>query len=96
MLTAHAVNRAFGAHLREARAKANLSQSQLSTKSGIGRTTIANMELGTQAATIFQIFLLADALEISPESLLPDYNRMRSVDADLERLMRYRQSILAQ
>ena len=96
MTVTHAfeINKAFGEQLRAARERAGISQSELATRSQIGRTTIANMEIGGQAATLYQMFALARALDIEPSSLLPRLSE-RSTDDDLvERLLRQRQAIL--
>ena len=89
------VNRAFGEKLRSTRDKAGLSQAELASRSSTGRTTIANMEIGGQAATVFQLFALAQALGVTPADLLPDLPSTTSSD-DIQRLLLRRQAILSQ
>jgi transcriptional regulator with XRE-family HTH domain len=94
MLSPYEVNRAFGVRLRTARDQAQFSQSQLAARSEIGRTTIANMELGAQAATVFQIVRLAQAMGLEPRDLLPDLSQVATDDADVARMIRHREAIL--
>jgi HTH-type transcriptional regulator/antitoxin HipB len=95
VLNAFEVNRAFGERLRAERERAGVSQAELATRSGIGRTTIANMEIGGQAATLFQMIVLAGALSIEPGSLLPTVPERTTDDDVVERLLRQRQAILS-
>lgn len=92
VLSAFDVNRAFGVKLRTLRDRARLSQIQLAERSKVGRTTIANMEAGAQAASIFQIFALATAMGVSPHELLPDLSSY--AESDVDRMMRTRAAIL--
>ena len=88
------VNKAFGERLRAERERAGISQVELATRSQIGRTTIANMEIGGQDATLYQMFVLAGALGIEPATLLPRLSEESTNDAIVERLLRQRQAIL--
>lgn len=89
------VNKAFGERLRAERERASVSQSELATRSRIGRTTIANMEVGGQAATLYQMYVLAEALGIEPTALLPRLSERLTHDDIVERLLRQRQAILS-
>ena len=95
MLHAFEVNKAFGERLRAERERAGISQTELATRAQIGRTTIANMEIGGQAATIYQMFVLAGALGIEPAILLPRLSERSTDDDVVERLLRQRQAILS-
>lgn len=57
--------------LKNCRIRAGLTQEQLAEKSGVSRTTIANIERGSQeflkSSTIIK---LADALKVDPQVLL--------------------------
>ena len=88
------VNQAFGDQLRAAREKAGLSQNELAAKSGVRRTTIANMELGAQTVTILQLMQFATALDVEPRELLPVLSQSRPDDAEFKRMMRQREAIL--
>ncbi len=93
MLNAVDVNKAFGETLRTLRDRSGVSQTELASRSGLGRTTIANMELGGQAATVFQLYVLAHALGAEPAELLPDIAHAWASD-DAARLIRNREAIL--
>ncbi|MGH7751080.1 MAG: helix-turn-helix domain-containing protein [Candidatus Dormibacteria bacterium] len=93
-ISAEDVNRRFGAYLLRGRERAGLTQLELARRAGIGRTTVANMELGAQAATIYQLIALASALGVDPGSLLPDRPATTQNDALVDRHVRLRRSLL--
>jgi transcriptional regulator with XRE-family HTH domain len=66
--------RAFGHTLRQARLDAGLTQRLLAERVGLRRTSITNIERGTQHISLHQLFLLAGALGVRPDELLPDAN----------------------
>jgi transcriptional regulator with XRE-family HTH domain len=61
----------FGQRLREVRKAAGMTQHGLAEQIGLGRTSIANIERGTQAVALDQWLRLADVLEVRPMDLLP-------------------------
>lgn len=54
-----------GARIKSLRVQKGLSQDQLSSKSNVERTFIANLELGKKNVTIDILVKITDALEIS-------------------------------
>ena len=62
----------FGARIRAARKKANLSPQALGHLVGLSRSSIVNLELGRQRAPVHVIWNLAHALRISVSDLVPD------------------------
>ena len=60
----------FGALLRELREKKGLTQAQLGTDANLDRTYISLMERGLRKPTINTLFALANALNISPSSIV--------------------------
>lgn len=64
--------REFGRSLKKARAEAKLTQREVAGRVGLTRTSITNIERGTQHISLHQLFLLASAVGVSPEELLPD------------------------
>ena len=57
--------------LKKYRIAAGLTQEQLAEKSGISRTTIANIERGSQSfVKSSTVIKLADALKVAPQVLL--------------------------
>lgn len=93
MLYAFEVNRAFGRRLREVRERKGISQQDLAVRSEIGRTTIANIEMGGQSTSLFQMLALARALGIAPQELLPDASQEPASDL-VKRLERQRELLL--
>ena len=65
-----AIAAAVGASLRTRRRNLNLSYRELSRASGVGVSTIFHAEAGDTMLRVDTLLLLADALVISPETLL--------------------------
>jgi len=65
-----AVARRFGANLRRARRRANLSQEQLGSRASLHRTAIGLLERGARMPRVDTLVKLATALEISPGELI--------------------------
>lgn len=61
---------AFGNALREARAKAKLSQEALALASGIDRTFVSMLERGVRQPALSTVFALSSALGTTPTSLV--------------------------
>ena len=59
----------FGRRLRAARGK--VSQAELGRRVGLSRASIVNVEAGRQRVSLHMLQAFADALTVSPESLLP-------------------------
>jgi transcriptional regulator with XRE-family HTH domain len=72
---------AFGRALRSARKEAELTQNDVARRVGLSRTSITNIERGSQHISLHQLFLLASAVGVEPATLLPDG------DAALEELV---------
>lgn len=58
--------------MKAARNDAGLTQQQVATRVKLTRTSITNIERGTQHIALHQLFLLADAVGVSVDALLPD------------------------
>ena len=65
------INKAFGGRLRAERRRSLLTQEDLARRVGIGRTTIANIEMGRQSVSVPLLYRLAASLGVAPENLLP-------------------------
>lgn len=61
---------AFGKVIEELRKKAGLSQERLSFACNRHRTYVSLIERGKNAPSITTLWLLADALDVSPTSLI--------------------------
>jgi len=64
------LNKAFGQILKEKRQSKKFTQSSLAEKSGLSRSYLSNLEVGSQDPSINTIFLLAKTLEIKPSVLV--------------------------
>jgi transcriptional regulator with XRE-family HTH domain len=62
----------FGKKFRKARGEADLTQAQVAKRVGLSRTSVTNIERGTQHISLHQLFLLASAVGSEPADLLPD------------------------
>jgi transcriptional regulator with XRE-family HTH domain len=72
MTDPHEVNRLVAELLQKARAEAGMTQAELAAKAEISRATVANIEVGAQSVSVYQLLRLADALGVPPEHLLPE------------------------
>src|SRR3954470_13415987 len=70
------VDAAFGRRLAEARASANLLQQELGQKMGLSRTSISNIERGSRAVYLDQVFQAANILGVELSELLPSLDRI--------------------
>ena len=61
----------FGILVRRNRRRLKLSQAMLAERVGLTRTSITNIESGRQKILLHHLFLLAEALNVSPQALLP-------------------------
>jgi transcriptional regulator with XRE-family HTH domain len=61
----------FGQLLREARTAADLTQHEVAARVGLTRTSITNIERGSQHISLHQLFLIANAVGKKPSDLLP-------------------------
>jgi transcriptional regulator with XRE-family HTH domain len=64
--------RAFGETLRGFRQDAGLSQEELAHRAGLDRTYVGSVERGERNIAILNVVKLANALGVSPASLLRD------------------------
>ncbi|MGY6204234.1 helix-turn-helix domain-containing protein [Paraburkholderia strydomiana] len=74
----------FGRLLKQRRKEAKLTQDELASRIGLGRTSVTNIELGRQPVSLQLLYELADAIGTDPVSLLPSRRRMSPLPADLE------------
>lgn len=65
------INGSFGQKLSRIRKSRGFSQSELASRLGLSRTTIANLEGGKQNVHLYQVFVLARALDAPVEMLMP-------------------------
>lgn len=77
----HKVYLEFGTRLRRARKSRELSQDELALRAGIGRATIATIEMGKQTVALHQLYSLSEALHISLDQLLPPQESKELIQA---------------
>lgn len=61
----------FGRALKQLRTNAHLTQDELATRVGLGRTSVTNIEQGRQHVPLHMLFELASAVGVEPVALLP-------------------------
>lgn len=61
----------IGQLIRAARREAGLTQDQVAERLGLTRTSITNIESGRQRFQVHVLFLLAEALGVTPIAFLP-------------------------
>lgn len=86
MIHAHDVNQQVGELVRNARADAGMTQAELAARSDMSRASIANIEIGIQSISIYQLLCLANALNLEPSQLLPRMRLNPSDDPEARRL----------
>ena len=64
--------REFGQRVKLARNAAKMSQERVADVVGLNRTSITNIERGRQHITLHTLYLLASAVGVSPQALLPE------------------------
>lgn len=67
---------AVGETIRTERLSQRLTQVELAKRAGCGRTTLVNIEMGHQSATLEVLIELAEALKVLPGDLLNKACRM--------------------
>ncbi|ARU60941.1 hypothetical protein CBW65_07480 [Tumebacillus avium] len=72
----------IGKKIREARENKSWTQSDLSTKVDLTRTSVTNIELGRQKIQIHVLYNFARALSISPHELLPQLDDLIGLALD--------------
>ena len=66
-----------GQRIGRIRNEAKLSQTALAKRCRLTRGSIANIELGNQRATLHTLWMIAEALDVEPSSLLPVRGELR-------------------
>jgi transcriptional regulator with XRE-family HTH domain len=75
----------FGRLLRSARHAATLSQHELGERVGLSRTSITNIERGSQPVALHTFIRLASAVGVPAAELLPKSQAVSSSSAALKR-----------
>ena len=76
----------FGKLVRRHRKRLGFTQDHLAERIALARTSITNIERGRQKILLHQLILLADALSVSPEALIPS-ERVTETSVDFDRKM---------
>jgi transcriptional regulator with XRE-family HTH domain len=61
----------IGKQIRASRRELNVTQSQLAKRVGVTRTSIANIEAGTQKLPLHLLYRICEALKVEASELLP-------------------------
>lgn len=77
--------RAVGERVRGARNAARMTQTALAARLGITRSSVANLEAGRQRIPLHVFAAVAESLDVTPASLLPEKITVLG-DAELSRL----------
>ena len=68
--------RAFGKLVQAHRLRLEgMTQAELGRRVDLSRTSVNNIENGRHHASLHQLFAIAEALQVSPEALLPDWRQ---------------------
>lgn len=69
---------AIGIRIRQERERRDLTQEELAGRSGIGRTSLTNIEAGRQRLLVHQLWRIARALSVQPRGLFPDLQSVKA------------------
>ena len=83
MSVQHRLSRQVGQRIAMLRHQQRLSSRELAQRLGWPRDTLVNFELGRRAITVERLEAIAQALNVSPASLLIDDARLRELIARL-------------
>lgn len=72
MVANQAFYQELGRRIKEARTKGRLTQEVLANKVSLTRTTVTNIEKGRQQLLVHTLVDIAEVLQVTPESLLPE------------------------
>lgn len=70
--------RTFGKRIKNRRRELKFTQVRLSELVGMSRTALANIEAGAQRTSVFSLMRMADALDISPDELIPNLSEVEA------------------
>lgn len=73
----------IGKLIKKARTHKGLTQQELSDSVNLTRASIANLERGNQKISIYALYEIADALKVSPQSLLPEPEKLKEPKSNL-------------
>lgn len=68
----------LGSKVKSIRESLGISQTELSVKIGLGRSSISNIEKGKQQPPLHIIYMICKELNTDIHSLLPTYNEIES------------------
>jgi transcriptional regulator with XRE-family HTH domain len=68
--------------INQARNYRGLTQQELSDLIHLTRPSIANIERGNQKISLLTLYQIADALKVSPQSLLPEIEKLKNGDTN--------------
>ncbi|WP_316568859.1 helix-turn-helix transcriptional regulator [Neobacillus sp. YIM B06451] len=74
----------IGKLIKKARLLRNLTQQELSESINITRASIANIERGNQKISLLTLYEVAESLNVSPKSLLPDLEVLNKPKYDVD------------
>lgn len=73
----------IGQLIKKARVLSGLTQQDLSEEVNLTRASITNIERGKQKISMYTLYLIANALNISPKSLLPEQSILQKSESPL-------------
>ncbi|AND41439.1 helix-turn-helix domain-containing protein [Cytobacillus oceanisediminis] len=80
----------IGKLIKKTRLLRNLTQQELSESINITRASIANIERGSQKISLYTLYQVAESLDVSPKSLLPEVEVLtksqKNLNTDLDNL----------
>ena len=77
----------FGKTLKNLRRNVEITQSELSQRVGLSRTSVTNIEKGRQKVPLHFLYIFASALGVEPSDLLPKKDSISQPNNKLSKLL---------
>jgi transcriptional regulator with XRE-family HTH domain len=79
--------------IRTTRVKKGFSQMELSMRSNMSQSFIANLEKGKKQPSVLTLIRIADALEVSPQDFFPEPVDLTSKEHTKEKIIKLLESL---
>jgi len=79
--------------IKSIRIKYGISQMELSLKSNLSQSFIANLEKGKKQPSVLTLIRIAEALKVSPQEFFPEYVDLNSKEQTKEKIRKLLESL---
>ena len=79
--------------IKSIRIKYGISQMELSLKSNLSQSFIANLEKGKKQPSVLTLIRIAEALKVSPQEFFPEYVGLNTKEQTKEKIRKLLESL---